>query len=547
MFRIPDSIPKNDLPDALDQAIALEIATIPTYLYTYYSLKRSWMQKPGEDAPASSKKKYAEAYTKDQELSIKSDSNPSPNAIKLATGEGLQYFIMTNATCEMSSQEAKDLAIEIQVYANKAAGLIMSVAVEEMLHTALSSNVKQSLFGKIEILNLIPAFPTAVPGHEPPLPINEAKFSQEQLITFLRIESPKAYIGQDEYSKSYIESRTIGQFYEMIENCIKDHYSDCSNYDTSRPQLLPGKGYYGPNSIDTVFYDKNHTPQFPSDDDSGDLVHVHNMDSALHALDEIVEQGEGSSSENHLTKDGNPICPNVDWDNPDEKEGKDWDDKKKTELSHFDKFLEAYCLGEKLLYQFNEVGLDFHSFFVFNLPTNPTNYPRQEASTFVNYAEAKMVNPTLPYPINSLIPNPSTEPLINVSNVTNAINTYIFLMIEACYYQKGHTQYEIFMFGIHKGMIWALSVLCYTMSMYEIEFQGKNSNAAATFEPYDFGTSQDSPKKQIQDLIKIITDEFDSIPGYTYPGGNALDIRWVSEYVDNFPDVTLDHKVLATV
>lgn len=40
------AVTKENLEDALQQAINLELATIPTYLYTYYSIHRSWTQVP---------------------------------------------------------------------------------------------------------------------------------------------------------------------------------------------------------------------------------------------------------------------------------------------------------------------------------------------------------------------------------------------------------------------------------------------------------------------------------------------------------------------
>ena len=38
---IKDRVNPDNLNDAIDQAIALELATIPTYLYTYYSINRA--------------------------------------------------------------------------------------------------------------------------------------------------------------------------------------------------------------------------------------------------------------------------------------------------------------------------------------------------------------------------------------------------------------------------------------------------------------------------------------------------------------------------
>ena len=72
-----------ELKTNLQTAIEIELATIPIYLYTYYSIVRN-----------------------------------------AASGENID---------------------RVQAYANKAGGVIMSVAVEEMLHMSLSSNVLFSM------------------------------------------------------------------------------------------------------------------------------------------------------------------------------------------------------------------------------------------------------------------------------------------------------------------------------------------------------------------------------------------------------------------
>ena len=115
-------IAKKDFGDYIQQAIELEIATIPVYLYTYYSIKR----------------------TPDQEQLIAEILQDLPTPSDTEEAQKLQA-------------QAKELAIEIQVFANKAAALIMSVAVEEMLHMSLSSNVKQALVGPPELVNKTPA------------------------------------------------------------------------------------------------------------------------------------------------------------------------------------------------------------------------------------------------------------------------------------------------------------------------------------------------------------------------------------------------------
>ncbi len=91
-----------ELKANLQTAIQIELATIPIYLYTYYSLVR-------------------------------------------------------NAT----SGENIDPA---ELYANKAGGVIMSVAVEEMLHMSLSSNILFSLGVAPQLYGKAPGpYPTGLP------------------------------------------------------------------------------------------------------------------------------------------------------------------------------------------------------------------------------------------------------------------------------------------------------------------------------------------------------------------------------------------------
>jgi hypothetical protein len=500
---IPVIKPGKQLKAALQQAIELEVATIPIYLYTYYSINRT------PAPPKGSRYKTLESW-------IESDL-PKKMAVK------------------RKKALAKKLALELEVFANKAGALIMSVAVEEMLHMALSSNVKQALFGPPQLANVTPIFPTALPGHVPPFPINLAPFSSDQLLTFLKIESPDHFsevdTGTVDASHSVVgvgsqpfQYDTIGDFYKGIENCIKANYKAKSKYK-NRPQLISKKGYYGQNNINTVYYDNKHKPQFPNADDSGNLVDVVDRVSAIHALKEVVEQGEGKKSKhkigNHLTSDGKvkpSFCAAV---NRGDFNPLDYDDKgkKKIELSHFDRFLELYCNDQKLDKIFKKrtdnPSFDYKKYFVHKAPNNPKQKdyydPNRDPSS-----------------------NPNAK-VFAVSNLTNAMYTYLFLMTEACYYNAGNTQFEIFMFGIHKSMIWVLGSLCGDMMKLKYTtMEGKKAvqyPAGPTFEDYTFSKST-SPKQQILKLAQKSVDA----------GGKSY-----IDLINVLPDVKLNHQVGATL
>lgn len=460
-FKADTKVTLENLGEAIQQAIEIEIATLPVYLYTYYSVNR---------------------YTSTMQDTI------SGGLVQELTGKGMP--------ASEASPIALDLSAQIMVYANKVGATIMSVVMEEMLHMALSSNLKQALRGAPILTGRSPSkYPTQLPGHEPEFDIDLAPFSLNQLMTFLKIESPQPLTAATEALAAPIPYQTIGQFYDAIKDCID---TNDLTYNTELPQLVPGQRYYAPNMIDTVYYNKEHKPQYVDADDSGDLIHVVDRASAGKAIDQIVEQGEGNDDKtvNHLTSDGSVDCGTI--------KKADYDDPDREELSHFEKFAQIYCEYNTLSEQFQSYGLDaeLSSYFVFNSPKNPTaaSYPKADG-----------------YPDGTL------EAL---ATLINGVYTYLFIMTEACYRQeKTNTQYEIFMFGIHKSMIFILDALCGTMPTLTYTSEGKTYNAAPTFENYPFGLLS-SPKSQLMALFQNAVA--------LYPGISRLEAR-----ISALPDVRL--------
>ncbi len=496
LSKVIPKIRPDQLAAALQQAIELEIATIPVYLYTYYSINRTPNQKD-----------LIKAITKD---------------------------LPKKMPAKKKAAFAKKYALQLQVYSNKAGSLIMSVVVEEMLHMALSSNVKQALFGPPKLAGCTPVFPTALPGHIPPFPINLAKFSMNQLMTFLKIESPLHFreIDTGTVGKSHslvatgthpFEYDTIGDFYKGIENCINKNFKANKHYQRKATpknptaQLISRPGYYGQNNIDTVYYDAKHKPQFPNASDSGGLVHVKSRATAIEALAEVVEQGEGLNVDgvtgDHLTENGKvspALCKRV---NAGDFSIFDYDDKNRgelKELSHFDRFLELYCNGQKLSAAFKKAtgkeDFEFEKYFVRDVPNNPIE--------------------------KKIYKGKENASLLAVSKLTNAVYTYLFLMTEACYYHDDHTQFEIFMFGIHKSMLWILNNLCADMMGLNYPVKQKATFAAPTFEDYDF--SKDKKRSPKEQLIQLATK---AGPNY----------KTVLDRIKVLPDVSLNLKVAATL
>ncbi len=254
-----------ELTAHLQTAVQIELATIPIYLYTYYSIVRN---------------EY--------------------------TGEQIR---------------------PADVFANRAGGLIMSVVVEEMLHLSLSSNIFYSLTGKPPVLygNSPGPYPTPLPHHKPKGPpgpggpkvqIPLSKLTYEQLWHFLQIEYPEQAGAPPEGN----DWETIGQFYDYIR-CLINH-PDIKNSDFQKgPQENQIQDYnYSPNNIDTahprVPFDPWGTPPAQGDPlpppggasaaaavsfsnfadshaGATQLITIGGRQDALDAIDTICDQGEG--------------------------------------------------------------------------------------------------------------------------------------------------------------------------------------------------------------------------------------------------------------
>lgn len=454
----PNKVTPENLGEAVQQAIEIEIATIPTYLFTYYSIVRSPAQQPM--------------------------INMLTNAL-LSIGKDTPKYTFDQAT-----EIALETSADIMVFANKTGALIMSVAIEEMLHLALASNLKQALAGMPILNGRSPArWPTYLPGHQPPLKINAAKLSLDQIKTFLEIEKPEKPKPKGKLLAGYIEFPTIGTFYAMVKECINQNPG--LPYNTHSPQLVPGKGYYAQNNIDTIYYDKQHKPVF-TNEDKGDLVYVLDKASALAAIDLIVEQGEG-----HIL-DAPYLQEPHDTINYDLLLAYDFKTKAGEEPSHFVKFAQIYqtfYAMEKKIEALGIEGVSFQDLFIMNIPENPL---------------------TADYPAH----------IAPVSDFINGVYTYIFVMIEECYRKAGNTQYETFMFGIHKSMIFILNSLCGDiMKLKYKDSKGVEYFASPTFENYVF-SSIARPKAQLIDLYTAAVK--------VYPG-----ISYLGQRVSDLPDVDL--------
>lgn len=155
-----------------------------------------------------------------------------------------------------------------------AVDVITSVFIEEMLHMTLAANVLNAVGGKprLDHAGFIPRYPTYLPHSANAFQVSLEPFSPAALETFMKIERPEES-GAASEDEGY---DTIGQFYQAIEEGLKrlcDELGEAQVFtgDPAR-QILPDSFRYS---------------------GSGRVIPVYDLASAMAAIDEIEEQGEG--------------------------------------------------------------------------------------------------------------------------------------------------------------------------------------------------------------------------------------------------------------
>src|SRR5712691_3886790 len=150
-----------------------------------------------------------------------------------------------------------------------AATSIKYVVREEMLHAAPAANLLTAVGGRPRFTaDAVPSYPEPMRHHDPkiPLVLHLAPVSVELVRdVFLRIEQPEEPGARPEADRY----ETLAQFYEAIVAALARLGDDVFTGD---PRKQVTKGYAGHGG--------------------GALFAVTDLDSALHAIEEIVEQGE---------------------------------------------------------------------------------------------------------------------------------------------------------------------------------------------------------------------------------------------------------------
>ena len=171
----------------------------------------------------------------------------------------------------------------IENEASEAALLLRSIVAEEMLHVALTTNLLLAVGGQPDFTSdaYIPRYPSELPHHDPPLVLGLERCSMEAIETvFMRIEQPETHGAPAQPDRF----ETLGQFYHALEIGLRE--LSASDDIFSNPQVeaqMSDPSFYRPVQFDA--------------DDSGGLMLIDDIESAVEAIEVIIHQGEGLSDE----------------------------------------------------------------------------------------------------------------------------------------------------------------------------------------------------------------------------------------------------------
>ncbi|WP_328476057.1 ferritin-like protein [Streptomyces sp. NBC_00377] len=156
-----------------------------------------------------------------------------------------------------------------------AAQAVSGVFVEEMIHLALAANLLNAVGGqpRLDPSTMLPGHPRTLPHGDRSLTLSLVPFGAQALEMFLRLEKPAppaAPAEGDDYE-------TIGQFYDAIAQGLHHLCAELGEEEV----------FVGDPARQITAGPFSHT--------GGQLKPVTDLASALAAMEEIVEQGEGTA------------------------------------------------------------------------------------------------------------------------------------------------------------------------------------------------------------------------------------------------------------
>jgi len=202
---------------------------------------------------------------------------PAPLMGTITSLESLQEHLQWAIELEHSTIPPYLCALySIETGHNAAATEVLSsVMVEEMLHLTLAANLLNAVGGRprLDIPEMLPGYPHSLPHGDRSFAISLFRFGPEAIETFLKIERPSP-AGAPPEDDNY---QTIAQFYDAIKQGFRDLSATLGETNVLCGDLAR-------QVTDQHFYSGG-----------GRIIAVDNLASALAALEEIVEQGEGAN------------------------------------------------------------------------------------------------------------------------------------------------------------------------------------------------------------------------------------------------------------
>jgi hypothetical protein len=156
----------------------------------------------------------------------------------------------------------------------EAAEVVLSVFYEEMLHVTLAANLLNAVGGRpqFDTPRMLPSYPRYLPHGDHSFKVSLLPFGTEALELFLKIEQPAPPTAQAESD----EYETIGQFYAAIRNGLRElctHIGEANVFCGDPARQVTDVSFHG---------------------GARRVIAVDSLATALLALQEVVEQGEGA-------------------------------------------------------------------------------------------------------------------------------------------------------------------------------------------------------------------------------------------------------------
>jgi hypothetical protein len=452
-------------------------------------------------------KKIDETWTRERALAELRNHLQIAIEVELAT---IPIYLFTYYSIDRTPASFPDSALSR--FADQAGAVIMSVAVEEMLHMSLGSNILYALGTQPELYLRSPSpYPTNLPGHEKlgpnakPMSIPLAKLSLEQIWHFLEIEYP----AKSDAPPEGANWETIGQVYSYIRCIICSRHIKDDDFCRGKRNRQIQPTNYSSNNIDTVYPEASFdmtcpvpTPKpgsaakvarFSNRDDSHagghELITIDSKKRALQAIQTIEDQGEGFDPSK-------------------------FDDPSDQEDSHYYKFL---TLQSQL------VGYDPADERLPRLPKPPRPAKRQ-------YGNDELRAILFDFPDN---PVAAAYPAgrRDVADLVSGLYQYMLIMTESIFLQEPAQQKVYFNQALHRSMIWILDKIIQAMravNLNQTDSSPSSYRLAPTFENIDLGP-RDQAFATLVSMCNDLNARYGNESWYT------ADLQY---YVDMIPTLT---------